>query len=356
MVTRRTYLKVLVYGRRFLRQGWLNNSGEWHWLEERPVKIAALNKILWLESVPSLSFFVMLSLSSVISTLGLLAGSTATVIGAMIIAPLMGPIIGMAYSLAIANRRLLKRAVMTLLWGTLATVVSALIITWLTQVKTINDEILLRAEPTFLDLGVGLAAGAAGAFTKSRKRVADAVPGVAIAVALVPPLSTIGIGLALGMTNIWSGAMLLFVTNLTAIIFSGIVIFLWQSYGTLERAQRGLTLSSIGLIVLGIPLGFSLRNFLIQSNTRQQISELIETQSLILSAAELQNLKVVSQSDYLRIELVISATPDSIKAEQIYALRDFLAETLNQPVMLSVRVVPIRQFEALPDSKLPKLE
>lgn len=351
MITRRSYLKLLAYGRRLLRKMWLSNSGEWQWLAEKPVRIAALNRILWRESVPSLSFFVMLSLSSVISTLGLLAGSTATVIGAMIIAPLMGPIIGMAYSLAIANRRLLKRAATTLLFAVLATVVSAVLITWMVRVRTVNPEILARSQPTLIDLGVALAAGAAGAFSKSRKHVADAFPGVAIAVALVPPLSAIGIGLALNMTEIWSGATLLFVTNLTAIIFSGIAIFLWQRYGSLARAQSGLTLSLVMLIVLGIPLGFSLRRFLVQSNVRQQVSALIRSQTSTFSEAEIQELRVINRRKTLQIDLSVAAAPGTIQEEQIRQVRGFLEAELGQPVVLHVRIVPMQQFEARPEVK-----
>lgn len=351
MMTRRSYLKVLARGRKLLRQLWLSNSGEWQWLVEKPAKIVTLNRILWRESVPSLSFFVMLSLSSVISTLGLLAGSTATVIGAMIIAPLMGPIIGMAYSLAIANRRLLKRASTTLVYGILTTVLSAVVITWLVGLRSLNPEILARTQPTLIDLGVGLAAGAAGAFSKSRKHIADAFPGVAIAVALVPPLSVVGIGLALGLTDVWSGASLLFVTNLTAIIFSGISVCLWQRYGSLQRAQHGLTFSLVMLLVLGIPLGVSLRNFALQANLRQRVARVIRQDVPVFRGKEIQELSVTQRNEIVRVDLEIAAPPQSIQANQIRGARVFIEQELNRPVRLKVRVFPIEQFEEEPDRR-----
>lgn len=126
----------------------------------------------------------------------------ATVIGAMIIAPLMGPIIDIAYAIAISNRRLMKRAGLTLLWGTLATVASSMVIAKVIGLQVLTEEILLCTEPTLLDLMVAMAAGA---YSKSRKHIADAFPGVAIAVALVPPLSTIGIGLALLNQSVFWG-------------------------------------------------------------------------------------------------------------------------------------------------------
>jgi len=99
-----------------------SSSGHWQWLATKPASINGINRLLWRESVPSLSYFVMLGLSGAISSLGLLAGSTATVIGAMIIAPLMGPMIGIAYAIAAGNRRLLKRAGFTLILSLLVTV------------------------------------------------------------------------------------------------------------------------------------------------------------------------------------------------------------------------------------------
>ena len=128
MTQRHQYLKLLARLRRQKRRLWLSNSGDWQWLTSKPAPMASVNRLLWRESVPSLSFFVMLTLSGIISSLGLLAGSTATVIGAMIIAPLMGPIIGIAYAIAVSNRRLMKRAGLTLLWGTMATVFSSALI------------------------------------------------------------------------------------------------------------------------------------------------------------------------------------------------------------------------------------
>ncbi len=342
-MAKRSLLKVLVHIRIFRRNFWKSNSGDWRWLVEKPVTIAALNKILWRESVPSLSFFVMLSLSGVISTLGLLAGSTATVIGAMIIAPLMGPIIGMAYALAISNRRLLKRATLTLVTGMAATIASAALITWLVGLRTLNPEITARTQPTLIDLGVALAAGAAGAFAKSRRHVADSFPGVAISVALVPPLSVIGIGIALQDLAVLTGSSLLFLTNLTAIIFSGILICLWQRYGSLARAQSGLTASLLVLGILGIPLGFSLNNLLVNANVRQQVLQIVQEQMNAFDQADLSSLDVRSQPNQLLVHIELLAPPNSISEQQIRTVHDQISEELQTDVDLQVQIVPIRR-------------
>ena len=112
-----------------LTEIWNSNSGDWHWLSEKPMPIAGINRKLWRGAVPSLSFYSLLSLSAIISTFGLLANSAATIIGAMIIAPLMGPIIAIAYSIVSGNQRLLKRSSFTLLKGVLLTVAISILIT-----------------------------------------------------------------------------------------------------------------------------------------------------------------------------------------------------------------------------------
>ncbi len=344
MTQRRQWLKFLARLRRQKRKFWLSNSGDWQWLTTKPATVASLNRLLWRESVPSLSFFVMLTLSGVISTLGLLAGSTATVIGAMIIAPLMGPIIAIAYAIAISNRRLMKRAGLTLLSGTLVTVFSAALITQMIGLRTLTDEILLRTEPNLLDLMVAMAAGAAGAFSKSRKHIADAFPGVAIAVALVPPLSTIGIGLALLNLSVFWGASLLFITNLIGIVFSGILIFLWQRYGTLERARSGIVLSVIMMALIGIPLGLSLRQLLVQTNDRERVVYLVRNQLPLSDKAELRGVNLQQDDGVLRITLDFAAPANAITTEDVRQSQAFLEESLKRPVALNLRVIPVQEF------------
>lgn len=349
MAHQRRYLQLLAHGQRKFRQFWASNSGDWHWLASKPASIASINRILWRESVPSLSFFMMmLTLSGIISTLGLLAGSTATVIGAMIIAPLMGPIIGIAYAITVANRRLMKRAGITLIFATALTVFCAFLLCQLTGMRSLTEEIALRTEPTLIDLFIAVAAGAAGAFAKSRKHIADAFPGVAIAVALVPPLSAIGIGIALSNPAVWQRATLLFMTNLLGIIFSGSVVFLWQGYGSVERAQGGMLLSLVMLLILGIPLGISLNNLLVQANTRQQIWHLARHEMTPLDASELQSLKIFRKQDgTLEVDMHLVAPIDTISDTQVQQSQVFLEKELQRPINLTIQVTPVREFRAL---------
>ncbi|PZO23306.1 MAG: hypothetical protein DCF25_00465 [Leptolyngbya foveolarum] len=147
----------------FLAKQWHYLTADWHVLLEKPVSPKKLSFLLIQTSLPSFGFYFMLTLATMIATLGLLSNSAATIIGAMIVAPLMGPIVSAAYALVTADHKLLSRSLLTI-----------------------------------LDLGVAVSAGGAGAFAMTRKSISNAIAGVAIAVALVPPLCVSGIGLGLG--------------------------------------------------------------------------------------------------------------------------------------------------------------
>ncbi|MBZ8179797.1 TIGR00341 family protein [Oscillatoria salina IIICB1] len=344
-----SFLKKTVVQLKKISDLWNSESGDWHWLVEKPRPLASLNRDLWKASVPAFSFYFLLALSSIISTLGLLAGSAATIIGAMIIAPLMGPIIGMAYAMVVANRRLLRRSSLTLFTGVVMTVIVSMAIANTIGLRTLSEEILARVNPTLIDLGVAMCAGAAGAFAKCRRSIGDALPGVAIAVALVPPLSVIGIGLSIGSKSVTGGASLLFLTNLISIIFSGGLVFLFHRYGSLERAKKGLFVSVIGLTLLGLPLGFSLKTLLIKENVRRSISVLIRRQTLTFSDKDIRTIQVVPQGDELFVEVEVAAAFNSISERQVSLVRDFLEDELERPVNLQVKVIPVNYFEAPAD-------
>lgn len=341
-VTRIKYFMRQVNRRLHLKQLWYQDNGNWKWVKEKPTPIASLNRGLWRLSVPSFSFHFMLMLSAIISTLGLLANSVAIIIGAMIIAPLMGPIIGMAFSVAMGNRKLLRRSSLTLLKGIILTIGASWLTASLVGLETVDSEILSRTNPTLIDFGIAMAAGLAGAFTQTRRSIADAIPGVAIAVALVPPLSVIGIGLSIGQKSIALGSFLLFLTNLICIIFFGSVVFLFQSYGNIGRAKKGLAMSTIVMFALGIPLTLSMRELIIKKNTISQVSKLIVYQTEAFADADIKSIKVVPHQGNLQIDMEVAAPIDSISQENIDNLRSLISRNVEQEINLRVEVIPMR--------------
>jgi uncharacterized hydrophobic protein (TIGR00271 family) len=187
------------------------------------------------------NYFVLLLLATVIATFGVTSASTATVIGAMLVAPLMTPIMGTTLALSMGNGSRSARSILLVVVSVAAVIGLAALLSFSAFFVDFesNPEITSRVQPGLSALIVALAAGAVGAFATTRKGVGDSLPGVAIAISLVPPLSVVGIALAHGRLDEAFGALLLFITNFLAIILAGSVVF-WVSGAnavTLSKSQ-----------------------------------------------------------------------------------------------------------------------
>ncbi|MDH5290548.1 MAG: TIGR00341 family protein, partial [Acidimicrobiia bacterium] len=189
------------------------------------------------------SFAVLLTLSVMVAVMGLSADSAAVVIGAMLIAPLMGPVLAVAASLAMTLRRHTVVSLVKVVAATVWSVVLAYALSRALPGTALSAEALARTQPDVRDLLVALAAGAAGAYATVRRDVSAALPGVAVAVALVPPLATVGISLEAGKADLVAGAFLLYITNLAAIVFAGVMVFVATGFVPARRiTNRGLQL------------------------------------------------------------------------------------------------------------------
>lgn len=162
------------------------------------------------DAAPNLYFFMMVVLSCAVATYGLLSNSTAAVIGAMLIAPLMGPIMGVALGIAIRNNELLRVSAKTEALASITAIILVTLLTLILRSAELTPEIISRTSPTILDLVIALASGAAGTYVICMKPQSAALPGVAIATALMPPLCVVGIGLAKQDFVVVTGALLFF--------------------------------------------------------------------------------------------------------------------------------------------------
>lgn len=190
----------------------------------------------------SLHYWLGIVFSAGIATLGLVQNSPAVIIGAMLISPLMGPIMAAGLGLAVGDFYLALKAIGTLVASIAVAVGLSALIVWLLPFRSENGEILARIHPTLLDLGIALFSGLAGSVVVGRAGGSDgvtALPGVAIAVALMPPLCTMGFGMGSGWNSeIMGGAGLLFLTNLVAIVSSAFIVFLLIGMNAQELAAQ----------------------------------------------------------------------------------------------------------------------
>ncbi|HTG46191.1 MAG TPA: DUF389 domain-containing protein [Actinomycetota bacterium] len=214
-------------------------------------------------------FSVLLLLSVVIATGGVLTNSTATVIGAMIVAPLMTPIMATALAVVAGDLEHLGRSLLLVAGGVAASIgLSYLLGLWSPTIVTVanNPQVSGRVSPNLADLLVALACGAAGGFALSRRNVSDALPGVAIAISLVPPLCVVGVMLANGDPHAAGGAMLLFLTNFLAILIAGGGLLAVMGYGRvalreLVRGRRAaVVVIALATVAIAIPLAITGRS------------------------------------------------------------------------------------------------
>jgi uncharacterized hydrophobic protein (TIGR00271 family) len=209
-------------------------------------------------------FSVMLGLSVLVAVMGLSADSAAVVIGAMLLAPLMVPVMAIAAAISMALPRHLLRAATIVAVASLASVLLAFVVAMVLPDGQLPGEVLSRTSPDLRDLLVALAAGAAGAYATVRTDVSSALPGVAVAVALVPPLAAVGLTLEGGRADLAEGAALLYVANLTAIVLVGVLVFLVTGFVPPRRLrQTGRRVLGAGIFVtaatvaVAVPLAFA---------------------------------------------------------------------------------------------------
>ena len=217
-------------------------------------------------STSASKFWVLLGLATIIATSGVIADSTATVIGAMIVAPLMTPILGMALAVVIGDRAALLRSLFYVVAGASAVIGIAFLIGLVSSHPDSyvgNSQVSGRISPRLIDLLAALATGTVGAFALVRRDISDALPGVAIAISLVPPLAVVGLLLTVGRYTDASQALLLFGTNVAAIVLTGTVVL--KLYGVRSAAVsaghagtsygRRTTALIVGLVLLvAVPL------------------------------------------------------------------------------------------------------
>ncbi len=313
---------------------------------------------LQVSSSPGFDFFFLVVLSCIIATLGLITNSAAVIIGAMLVAPLMSPILGMSLASVAGERRMFQHAVLALVEGILlATLLSALV-AWLASslpfgiLQELPGEVLNRTRPNPFDLGIALAGGAAAAYALAQPRISAALPGVAIATALMPPLCTVGIGLALANPGVIFGALLLFVTNLAAISFAGIMTFALLGFrplhpaNTWHRIPRSAFVSALLVLLTTIPLITLTLQFVHDAQRLQQVRTVVAEETAKLAQAEVVDVAINGDANVLNLRITLRAVQAPTYA-QVIRLQEALATRLGQAVSIKLTIVPAIHLDPL---------
>ncbi|MGA9580410.1 MAG: DUF389 domain-containing protein [Allosphingosinicella sp.] len=229
------------------------------------------------ESAWSTHYLFMTLMSAGIAVLGLLLSSPAVVIGAMLISPLMGPIMGIGFAIATFDSAELRRTAVTTALGILLAIGFCALIVLLSPLKSVTGEIAARTRPNLFDFLVALFSGLAGSYAMIRGRHGTIV-GVAIATAIMPPLAVVGFGLATLNSTVLLGSALLFFTNLMTIaVTTAVLARLYGFAANLSPRQTGLqaTLIVVTLIALAVPLGLSLKRIAWEALASREAHELV---------------------------------------------------------------------------------
>ncbi len=289
------------------------------------------------------NFFVLLVLATIIATYGLISDSPATVIGAMIVAPLMQPIIATTAAVVMGSLRRALLALALVLGGMIIVVLLAALLTFLLPDILIsfetNNEIVSRISPGLIALLTALASGAAGAFIATREEIADSLAGVAIAISLVPPLCVVGIAAAQMHWAAALGAFLLFMTNFLAILLAGGLVFLLLGLGTLANSERdratrrnGLILIAAATLLVAVPLTITTTQAL-RAALENRIAVEVVLVWLDGGTSELAKVAVNGED----VDVYVTGTQGVL---QVQSLADHLAEGLGRPIIVSLRQIP----------------
>jgi len=308
-------------------------------------------------SRPDFDFFLLVVLSCIIATLGLLTNSPATIIGAMLVAPLMSPIIGLGLSSITGDSHMLRNAASALARGATIAVFISFLLALINRslpfisLQELPSEVLARMHPSPIDLGIALAGGLAAAFALAMPNISAALPGVAIATALMPPLCTVGVGLAFQRLDVAGGAFLLFITNAITIAFAAMLVFFALGFNpnwkiANKKIPANLMLSAaLTLLLLG-PLTYLSFSFVRDASEMRNTELVIQNEVAKLQDAELVEWNSKDDGTILSLEIVLRTTR-LFRYEDSVNLQKEIAAQLQRPVSIVVNQVFAARLDPL---------
>jgi uncharacterized hydrophobic protein (TIGR00271 family) len=284
-------------------------------------------------AVISSSFIILMILSVLMALMGLYANSAPVIIGAMILAPLMAPIISLSMGLARTEPGLIRSSMLTLSIGIFIALTCAIVVSLIIPLDILTSEMQSRLSPTLLDLTVAVVSGIAGAYAHAKEEIAKSLAGVAIAVALVPPLGVIGIGIGWQDWSIARGASLLFITNLFGISLAASVTFLVMGFAPFKMARKGLLISLVLLSLVAVPLSIAFTKLVKQGNIIHNIpvgQVKINEQRLNISNIDVKMEKVPL------VRAIISSEKRLTEAD-IEQLKNYISQKIGQEIILEAQ-------------------
>ncbi|HEY9668578.1 MAG TPA: TIGR00341 family protein [Coleofasciculaceae cyanobacterium] len=313
-------------------------------------ELALLRESLHKEAQLSQNYVVLIVSSCLIATFGLISNSAAVIIGAMIIAPLMLPLRGLAFAALEGNINLFRNSLISIAIGTGISVLIAGLIGRLIGIPEFGSEVLSRTQPNLVDLGIAVTAGGVSGFAKVKPQIGDALAGTAIAVALMPPLCVVGLLLSQGDWRSGWGAFLLYLTNLLGITLACMTIFIINGYTRMNHAF-GWTLGFTSLLLL--PLGASFFQLVKQAQLKAMLKQTLVNRTITVGEqVQLLNTDVDWTANPPEVYLNVLANKP-ITPKQVRLVEEFIKKEMGQPFNIIIRVTEIEEVGG-EDSLKPK--
>ncbi len=308
---------------------------------------------------PTIDYYVLISLAAIIAALGLITNSSAVVIGAMLVAPLMSPMVGAGLAMVLGDVRFMRLTLGAVTRGALLALALGAVAGLLATGEPLTPELLARTQPSYLDLLIALFSGMAAAYALSKSNAAAALPGVAIAAALVPPLATSGIALTTGYYVESVGALLLFITNFVAITVAAAFVFLVLGFRPVravkERKEVRARSATIALVSLGVVSVILIATTYIlnqRAANEARIYEVTEQELFELTGAQLEEATIVElENGKLTLDVVARSTrPISFsEVQQLQANigEQLVADGIIDEIVLTMTVVLVTELDPL---------
>ena len=284
------------------------------------------------------TYIVLMLLSTSLAAFGLYLNSAAVIIGAMLLAPLMSPIVSISMGLLRHDNTLFKDSAKKIVLGIGLALSTSMVIALMFPHKPVTPEMLGRLNPTLLDLAVAILSGIAAAYSKSFKEVIQSLAGVAIAVALVPPLAVAGIGLGQADLGFFLQAFLLFFTNLIGIILAATITFRILGYSSVLRNKRGFIFVALSLFAVSIPLYLSYERIvdtLVHQKKMEKERFLINDKYIII-----KNVKITYYQNKNIIDMDI-LTRDQLTRFDMDKLKNKIQSRFGKKIFIRTRVINI---------------
>ena len=298
-------------------------------------------------------YYFVVVLGAVVATLGLLTNNIAVIIGAMLISPIMNPLIGLSFSISTGDSDLFGQSFKALILGIFIALGVSALTTVMVPVHTLTDEILARAQPTTIDLIIAFASGAAGAFTMGKKTGLMILPGVAISTAIMPPICVVGAGIAFNNFGVAVGGALLFLSNLIAINLAAAIIFKLMGFSIfkkkdpvddqatlmeIKKHKKRFALSVAAFIIISVPLYFIMSSTIQTDRTNNEIKA-----SLQAAVEEYPNVGLVKYSynyedGVYYISTVVNAEK-KLKESDLEAIEDYVGNELGKPAEIKMTII-----------------